>query len=434
MYRKSIYLISSVLVLALSGPISWGLENHNALQQESITDPNLADAPSPPDGAKHEDLWVTLSWLPGCNAASHNVYIGDNFNDVYNGAWDTFMGNQPDRLSVIGFPGTISLYPGTTYYWRIDEVNDLHPDSLWKGNVWSFWIPPKTAYDPVPADGAKFVDPDAELSWTPGFGAKLHTVYFSDNFEDVNNATGGAPQETTTYSPGHLEFDKIYYWRVDVFYDWGAYYKGDVWSFTTADFIVVDDFESYGVLDPDGPNSNRIFLTWIDGYEDPTNGSLVDYCNLSCWWCKRCWSKPVHGGAQSMDLYYDNSGPAYYSEATLPLEYPRDWTEKGVGVLSLWFYGDPNNAPEPMYVAIANRNSPPVAIYHDNPDATLIDEWTEWNIDLQEFSNQGVVLTNVDSISIGFGDKNNPQRGGSGLMFIDDILLYRPSTKPEAAP
>ena len=41
MYRKSIYLISSVLVLALSGPVSWGLENHNALQEESIIDPNL---------------------------------------------------------------------------------------------------------------------------------------------------------------------------------------------------------------------------------------------------------------------------------------------------------------------------------------------------------------------------------------------------------
>ena len=52
----------------------------------------------------------------------------------------------------------------------------------------------------------------------------------------------------------------------------------------------------------------------------------------------------------SMPFFYDNS--VGYSEATMTLSYPRDWTEEGVGVLSLWFYGDPNNAPEPMYVAL----------------------------------------------------------------------------------
>jgi len=69
-------------------------------------------------------------------------------------------------------------------------------------------------------------------------------------------------------------------------------------------------------------------------------------------------------------------------------------------------------------------------VYHDNPDAVLIEDWTEWNIDLTEFSNQGVVLTNVDSFAIGFGNRNNPQVSGSGLMFIDDIRLYRPATEP----
>jgi len=131
-----------------------------------------------------------------------------------------------------------------------------------------------------------------------------------------------------------------------------------------------------------------------------------------------------------MPLFYDNSGPAYYSEATLPLIYPRDWTEEGVKVLTLWFYGDPANAPEPMYVVVSNATGPAAVVYHDNSDATLIEDWTEWNIDLEEFSNQGVVLTNVDSVAIGFGNRNNPQAGGSGLMFIDDIRLYRPATEP----
>ena len=61
---------------------------------------------------------------------------------------------------------------------------------------------------------------------------------------------------------------------------------------------------------------------------------------------------------------------------------------------------------------------------HDDPAATQIDTWTEWRIDLQQFADQGVNLTDVDSISIGTGDKNNPQPGGSGKMFFDDIALY----------
>jgi len=202
------------------------------------------------------------------------------------------------------------------------------------------------------------------------------------------------------------------------------------WELTEANFIVVDDFESYNDLDP--PEGKRIFTVWIDGYGIPTNGSLVDWCNESCWWCRQCHSKPVHSGAQSMDLLYSNTGGAAYSEATMTLVYPRDWTEHDVGVLSLWFYGDPNNAPEPMYVGIANANGPTAVVYHDNPDAVLINEWTQWNIDLQEFAAQGVNLTNVDSISIGFGDKNNPQAGSSGFVFFDDIRLYQ--SAPEPAP
>ncbi len=101
----------------------------------------------------------------------------------------------------------------------------------------------------------------------------------------------------------------------------------------------------------------------------------------------------------------------------------RDWTEEGVGVLSLWFYGDADNAAEQMYVALNGS----AVVYHDNPDAALINEWTQWTIDLQDFATQGVNLANVNKIAIGFGDKNNLQAGGSGRVFFDDIRLYRPA-------
>jgi len=68
---------------------------------------------------------------------------------------------------------------------------------------------------------------------------------------------------------------------------------------------------------------------------------------------------------------------------------------------------------------------------HNNPEALLIEDWTEWRIDLQGFAAQGVNLTSVDSISISFGDKNNPQLGGSGMVWFDDTRLYRPAPEPE---
>ena len=164
--------------------------------------------PVPDDDVIYEDTWVSLGWSPGDNAVSHDVYFGDNFDDVSAGAESTFQGNQTPTFLVVGFPGfpfPDGLVPGTTYYWRIDEVNDTEPNSPWKGDVWSFMIAARTAYNPDPADSAEQVDPDANLSWTAGFGSKLHTVYFGDNFGEVNNAAGGLPQGTATHTPGTLE-------------------------------------------------------------------------------------------------------------------------------------------------------------------------------------------------------------------------------------
>ena len=110
----------------------------------------------------------------------------------------------------------------------------------------------------------------------------------------------------------------------------------------------------------------------------------------------------------------------------MTLVWPRDWTQSNVATLTLFFYGHAYNSVEPMYVAIANSGGTPAIVYHDDPNLLLLDTWMRWDISLQDFADQGVDLTNVDTISIGFGDKNNPQHGGEGLVFFDDIRLYRP--------
>jgi len=201
--------------------------------------------PDPNDGAMILDTWITCSWMPGLRSVSHNVYLGDNFDDVNDATHEseTFRSNQTTTFYLAGISGFAypdGLVPGTTYYWRIDEVNDADPNSPWKGDVWSFWIPPLKAYNPGPTDGLEYVDPNVTFSWTGGLNSKLHYVYFGDNYDDVNNAADGLTIMETTYSPETFELDKTYYWRVDEF-DGAVTNKGDVWSFTTLPVIPITD-------------------------------------------------------------------------------------------------------------------------------------------------------------------------------------------------
>ncbi len=472
-----------------------------------------AHNPNPSNGVEVQDTWSSITWAPGNTAVSQDVYFGDNIDDVNAGAESTSLGNQTETDIVVGFPGFAfpdGLVPGTTYYWRIDEV-EADGTTKHKGFVWSFSIPPQTAYNPEPADGSVSIDPNDDLSWTEGFGSILHYVYFSDNFDEVNAAAGALPHGSTRYEPGPLKLAQTYYWRVDEF-DIFETYKGDVWSFTTqgavsnpspangavdvtqtpvltwshgkfadshqiyfgtdidavknadassseykgtgnlgsesidpgqlewnttyywrideannanadspwtgllwsfstADFLIIDDMEAYNDLDPADPSSNRIFLAWLDGFNDPTNGSLVGYDNPPF-----AEQRIVHSGNQSMPMSYDNS--VGKSEATLTLTSNRDWTEKGVDTLTIWFRGSLSNAAETLYVAL-NGNA---RVDHDNPDAATLMSWTPWNIDLQAFADQGVNLANVDSITVGLSSVT----GGSGMMYFDDIRLYAP--------
>ncbi len=207
-----------------------------------------ASGPDPRDGAMLNATWVTLTWRAGDFAVTHDVYLGDNFEDVDNGTADTYRGNQASTMLIAGFAGfpyPDGLVPGTTYYWRIDEVNEADPNSPWKGDVWSFWVPPKKAYGASPSDGAEFVTENVTLSWTGGFGSKLHTVYFGDDFDAVSNASGGGPAAATTFKPAALELGKTYYWRVDEF-DPPLTHTGDVWSFTTLPDIPIADPDLMG--------------------------------------------------------------------------------------------------------------------------------------------------------------------------------------------
>ena len=382
--------------------------------------PKTAYSPNPADGAEFVDPNVILKWQPGYGAILHTMFFGDDYNTVKN--------------AVVGIPlGATTYKPGTlesgkTFYWRVDE---FHGFETLTGEVWSFSSPGAVG-SPNPYNDAENVNQTSILTWTANDNAASHQVYFGTDVDAVRNATTASPEYKGSknlgdekYDPGLLEQDMAYYWRIDEVNNLNPKgpWKGGIWNFTTADFLVVDDIESYNDIDPPNPASNTIFGYWIDGYGTTTNGALVGN-NLPPYTERTT----VHGGRQSMPYVYDVT--IKYAEATLTLDSPRDWTASDVKTLTIWFHGDLVNDPAPIYVAIANTTGAPAVVTHNDPTATQIHAWTQWDIPLQAFADMDINLTNVNTITIGIGNKANPP-GGSGKMYFDDIGLHPLPPEPE---
>jgi len=476
----------------------------------------FARRPDPTDGALHTDTWLTLSWKPGDFAISHDLYLGDNVDDVNEANRDSkvFQGNYAETSLIAGFPGEAypdGFIPGKTYYWRVDEVNEAEPNSPWKGPIWNFSIAPRTAYYPNPTDGAEFVPVDVQLSWTGGFGSKLHTVYFGDNFKDVNNAADGIPNDLTTYTPGPLNLAKTYYWRVDEFDDtethkgkvwsfttegavsgpnpsngdigvspteiltWDAgavaashevyfgtdadavrnadktspEYKGPkalgdesydpgnlifnstyfwrideindvnpdspwvgkVWSFTTGDFFIIDDFEDYNA------DENQIWFAWRDGIGVGTSGTPGYIPGNGSGAAVGDENTPsyieetiVYGGSKSMPIAYDNNKQDFskYSQVELTLSDIRDWTAEDIAELSIWFRGYPAS------VGSFVENS--VGTY--KMTATGADIWgpsDEFHYAFKSLTDAGTIIAKVDSMD------NTNGFAKAGVMIRDTL-------------
>lgn len=180
------------------------------------------------------------------------------------------------------------------------------------------------------------------------------------------------------------------------------------------DPLSVDDFESYD-------ENKEIFKTWIP---NSGTGAEIGHPNPP-------YIEPnivYVDSNNSMPYYYDNSktDKAYYSEADRTFAEPQDWAKEGVKALTLYFYGNPTNAPERMYMALKDDSNKIAVVYYDDYDGDPNDvrdpNWHEWNIDLKKFTD--VNLTAVKKVYIGFGDRYHPASGGSGLVYFDDIRLY----------
>jgi len=295
-----------------------------------------------------------------------------------------------------------------------------------------FFYVPVLASQPIPLSGATDMAVDnVTLNWRAGREAASHEVQLSTDQQAV--IEGNAPVVSVSgisYDTGELQLAQTYYWKIvevneaETPTNW----QGDVWNFTTSEFLVVEDFEDYNNSSP-----HRVFQRWIDGIgfsadeffpvENPGNGSGAAIGH-DIW----SYDSPhydgaimetviVHVGVQSAPLYYDNS-TANYSEVTADvanLQAGQDWTKHGINALTLWFRGDPNNVVDQMYVKLNGSK-----VLYDGEAANLTRaQWQPWNIDLVDF---GVNLSNVTGLSIGI--ERSGAIGGKGIVYVDDIRLY----------
>jgi hypothetical protein len=265
-----------------------------------------------------------------------------------------------------------------------------------------FFHVPVQARNPQPADGATDVSLETAMDWRPGREATSHQVYFGPDRDAVAGGTVAAQTEADHgYTPDPLNLDTTYYWRVD---EVGATtYAGDVWSFTTEPFKVVDAFENY-TSEPGA----EVFSTWMDGFDNPAqNGSVVGLATAVGG--TFCDTTIFHAGQASMPFAYDNTA-APLSEAVRTFDTPQDWTARGIKSLSLWFRGTAGNGGQ-LYVKINGTK-----LLYDGDAADLKHAtWLVWNIDLSQAGN----VSKVTSLTIGVEGAT-----AKGSLHIDDIRLY----------
>ena len=269
-------------------------------------------------------------------------------------------------------------------------------------------IDPLRAWNPHPADGAVAdVRTASPLTWTQGDNASQHDVYFGTDEGAVAAADAGDTSGiyrgrlgATSYAPAEgIEWGRGYYWRVDEINADGSITAGRVWGFTVADYLIVDDFESYTNESP-----NRVFQAWIDGlgfspdeyFPDGGSGNGTGAAVGHDVWSPESQhyngtimeTDSVYSGRQAMPLYYDNSATPYRSEATRTWAMPQDWTFNDVNTLVLYVQGTP----------VDFLQTAPDAITMSAAGTEIWDVADEFRYAYKQLNGDGTIIARVDSV------------------------------------
>jgi len=255
---------------------------------------------------------------------------------------------------------------------------------------------PTHAREPQPGPGERTDGVDVVLDWRAGREAVTHQVIFDSDRDAVSNGTA----LVSTVSESHFDLSKqgielgtTYYWKVNEINEAGAptSYEGDVWSFTTPQYKLLDDFDQYD------DECNRIFYTWLDGLGH--NGS--EDCGLEPYVGNNSASTVGHvdapfaekdvvlQGSQSMPLAYDNSIAPHYSETqSRASALLQNWTTEGPDALFISLRGNP--------VALVEKPDGSLTVTSDSGDiwGTTDDFRYVW----KRLSGDGSIVVRVDSL------------------------------------
>jgi hypothetical protein len=209
--------------------------------------PVYAREPNPASGATDVALDLDLSWRAGREAASHDVYLSTDEQAVIDGT--------AAAATVTGASYSSTLDLASTYYWRIDEVNEAETPTTWQGDVWNF----STIEYFVVEDFEDYNDyPPDEIFST-----------WKDGWEDpTNGSLAGHPEppfaETTIVHGGSQSMPLLY-----------SNTSGATYSEAERTFAVPQDWTKYGI---------QTLGLWFHGTEGNTgqlyvkiNGSMIPY-------------------------------------------------------------------------------------------------------------------------------------------------------------
>jgi hypothetical protein len=153
-----------------------------------------------------------------------------------------------------------------------------------------------------------------------------------------------------------------------------------------------------------------------------------------------------------MEIWYANQYNPYFSEGyrsylghyestwdpwtqTGEIIYvPLDMTAGQVGAIDLWWHGQSGNDNGEMYVALEDVDGNCVASTYSPADMED-PNWQVWRIELEDYEDGGIDLTEVNTIYVGVGDRFNPeQESVEGHLWIDQIAAFPPRCLPDSRP
>ena len=225
--------------------------------------------PSPDSGATDVGVDATLGFRAGREAAKHDVYLSTDEQAVIDGTVPVTSVTEPSYAP--------SLDLASTYYWRIDEVNDTESPTTWQGDIWNL----STQEYLIVEDFESYNDiPAAEE------GSNLVYATWADGFE--NPANGSTMGYTAAFQPS-METSLVHDGRqsVPLFYDNTTAAYSEVTA-NVADLQAGQDWTRHGIkaltlrFSGDPTNVVQQMYVKINGAKVAYDGSSDD-TRLTAW-------------------------------------------------------------------------------------------------------------------------------------------------------